>query len=456
MKKILLALSVVALPVAAQAPRMRMLSPVRSAAGAVAVPAEDPADSLLRLGRLALGDNDYRRAANLFDQVVSKYPKSDAAPGALYWKAWALYHLGMDRHTKSDLDDALAAVERLQTAYAKSPQATDAPGLRGQIRSAQANLGDAGAATDITREAKGLSQQGTCTGSKADEETRLAALEGLLNMNADDAVPILKDVLKQRDPCRIELRKKAVWLISQKRSTDAVSTLLDVAHADPSVEVQKEAIFWLSQAHSAQAVTALDSVLFSAGNDELRKEAIFALSQQTRDDRARAAIRRAAESDRMSEDLRKEAIFWLGQAGLADLDYFKTLFQKTANIELRKQIVFAVSQTHLPGASAWLIDMARDKSADIEVRKDAVFYAAQGKSVDFAQLSSLYDQSRGDEAFQEHILFILSQRKEAAAVDKLMDVAKNDSNIERRKNALFWLGEKNDPRVKQFLRDLLK
>ena len=37
-----------------------------------------------------------------------------APADALYWRAWALYHIGLDRHSKSDLDDALAAIDRLQ------------------------------------------------------------------------------------------------------------------------------------------------------------------------------------------------------------------------------------------------------------------------------------------------------------------------------------------------------
>jgi hypothetical protein len=36
-----------------------------------------------------------------------------------------------------------------------------------------------------------------------------------------------------------------------------------------------------------------------------------------------------------------------------------------------------------------------------------------------------------------------------------MTVAKSDPNVEMRKKALFWLGQKNDPRVKQFIRDLI-
>lgn len=451
-KTLLVVVGLAVVSVAAQA-QQRLRG---TAAAVVSAPAEDPADSLFRLGKAAINDNDYRRAATLFAQVVDKYPNANTAPDALYWRAWALYHIGADRHSKSELDDALVAIDKLQKSYAKSSAATaDAASLRSQIRSAQASLGDARAATDIATEAKGLSQAGGCAGSKVDEDMRLAALDGLLNMNSDDAVPILKDVLKRREPCRIELRKKAVWLISQKRQPDVVSTLLDVARNDPSDDVRGDAIFWLSQAHSDAAISALDSVLFSAGDDELRKKAIFALSQQKQNDRARQAIRRAAESDKLSEDMRGEAIFWLGNANIADLEYFKTLFQKTANLELRKKIVFAVSQTKFPGASAWLIDIARDKSADIEVRKDAIFYAGQHSVIDFAQISSLYDQSKGDGELQEHILFILSQRREPGAVDKLMDVAKSDSNIERRKNALFWLGQKNDPRVKQFLRDLI-
>ena len=217
----------------------------------------------LSLGRQAITDGDYRRAANLLKQVVDKYPKSDKAGEALYWRAWALNRLGVDRRNKADLDDALEAVDQLQKEYAKSPSATDGASLRAQIRSAQANLGDSRAAVDVTTEAKGLSQARACTGSKADEETRMAALEGLMNMNAADAVPILKDVLKQTDPCRIELRKKAVWLLSQKRGNDVATTLLEVARNDPSADVRGDAVTWLSQTRSELAIPMLDSVLFT-------------------------------------------------------------------------------------------------------------------------------------------------------------------------------------------------
>jgi len=423
----------------------------RAASGSVAV--EDAADSLYRAGRAALNDRDYRRASSLFKQLVDKYPSSARAGDALYWRAWALYQLGNSNRSKPELEEALTALDRYNSNYAKNgTMASDATELRAQIRTAQAKLGDADAAGDIAKATVVLRQPRSC--NSADDEMRSAALQGLLSMNSQDAVPILKDVLKQRDPCREALRKQAVWMISQKQSADIVSTLLDVARNDPSSDVRQDAIFWMSQTRSAEAIPALDSILSSSRDEEIRKKAIFSLSQYM-DERARQVLKRAAENESMSEELRGDAVFWLGESRVADLDYFKTLFRKTKNAEIRSKIVQAVSSSQSPEAGSWLLDIARDKSFDIETRKNALFWASQRRTFDFDQVSSIYDQTKGDEEMQKQVIFVLSQRREPAAVDKLMAIAKGDGDIEMRKQALFWLGQKNDPRVRQFIRDLI-
>lgn len=442
------------------------------AAAGAALPAQQPgggvagkaqsADSLYRAGRAAIDDGEYRRAATLLQQLVDRYPASDRAGDALYWRGWSLYQVGSSSRNKTDLDAALAAIDRYNRNYGKNAQmAGDATDLYSRIRAAQARLGDAAAAGDITERAGALRSQAGCTGSTADQETRMAALEGLLTMNSEDAIPILKDVLKQRDACRAELRKRAVFLISQKSgssskggSSDVVRTLLDVARNDPSADVRGEAIFWLAQTQSDQAVPALDSVLFSSSDLEVRKKAIFALSQQ-RGDVARRALRRAASSEQMPDELRGEAVFWLGQSGLADLDYFKTLFKSTKSEDVRSRILNAVATSNAPQSTTWLLDLARDKSVDTETRKSAIFWASQRRALDLNALSSIYGENKGDDEIQRQVLFVLSQRNEPAAVDKLMDIAKSDPDIDMRKQALFWLGQKNDPRVRQFLRDLI-
>jgi TolA-binding protein len=433
----------------AEAQRTRLASAARTPARQ----AEDPADSLYRIAREAMTDGDYRRAANLFLQLVDKYPKSAKAGDALYWRAWSLHKYGVEQRDKASLSEALVAVERQQKEYPES--GTQPQVLRSQIRAAQANLGDANAGRDLATSSAQVTQRG-CTGSKADEEMRLAALDGLLNMNADDAVPILKEVLNQRDPCRVELRKKAVWLISQKRTSDVAQTLVDVARSDPDGEVRGEAVFWLSQTRSDIAVPLLDSILFTSRDEEVRKKAIFSLSQAAgRNDRARQSLRRAAEDEKMSDDLRGEAIFWLGNSHVVDLVYFKELFHKTKDPGLRERILFAVQQSQSPEATVWLQDLARDKSVDVETRKNAIFNLGQRKSTDLNSLSAIYDGAKGEDEIQDQVIWVYSQRREPEAVDKLLAIAKTDPNIERRKQALFWLGQKRDPRVNQLLRDLI-
>ena len=56
---------------------------------------------------------------------------------------------------------------------------------------------------------------------------------------------------------------------------------------------------------------------------------------------------------------------------------------------------------------------------------------------------------------REQLIFVYSQRHEPAMVDKLFDIAKNEKDPELRKKAIFWLGQSRDPRVQQFLLDLI-
>ena len=420
------------------------------AAPARAVAAEDPGDSLYRLGRQAVTDNDYRRAATLFKQVVDRYPSSQSVGEALYWRAWSLYHLGLDRRSKSDLDEALASVQKQRTSYPKA--ASDGDDLMARIRTAQAGLGDPKAAGDVADEAKKLQQSGPCV--SGDDEMRMAALQGLMSMNAEEALPILKQVLAQRDPCRVGLRKTALYMIGTRRGDDAVTALLDVVRNDPSAEVQSDAVYYLGTTHSDRATAALDSILFSGRDTELRTKAVYALSL-VKTERAGQALRRAAQDEKMPAEVRGQATYWLGESRLADLDFFRTLYKTTKSEELRGQIIHAVVGLKTPEVTKWLLDMAKDKTIDVESRKNAIYWANEQRTVDMNELSAIYDQARGEDEVQKQVLYVYSTRKETAAVDKLMAIAKSDPNIEMKKTALYWLGTKNDPRIKQFILDLI-
>jgi HEAT repeat protein len=276
-----------------------------------------------------------------------------------------------------------------------------------------------------------------------------------MQMDAESALPILRQVLAKRDACSVELRKQAVFMVSQKQGEESARILLQTARNDPSSDVRADAIQWLGQSRSDIAIPALDSILNSSGDNDVREKAIFALSQQ-RDPSASQVIRRFVENERVPDDLRANGIFWLGQRRDAvSAEYLRQLYSRTRSEQLHESIIQAISQSKDSDASRWLIDIASDREQPVESRKNALFWASQQHQIDFARLSSFYDNAKGQGDLQEHVIWLLSQRREPEATDKLMDIAVHDPNKERRGNAIFWLGQKKDPRVVKFLLDLI-
>jgi HEAT repeat protein len=80
-------------------------------------------------------------------------------------------------------------------------------------------------------------------------------------MDAEQAMPILKQVLAHRDACCASLREKAVFLVSQKRTPETEDILLDVVRNDPSAGVRKKAVFWLGQSDDARGLALFEEIL---------------------------------------------------------------------------------------------------------------------------------------------------------------------------------------------------
>jgi HEAT repeat protein len=405
----------------------------------------DSADSLYRVARKALSDGDYGRAARIFEQIADDYGESAYAGDALYWRAFALYR----RNGTDDLHDALSSLEDQRSRYPQAATRGDASALETRIRGELAKRGEAQAAEDIHKAAESATQG--C--SSDDDDMRVAALNALMQMDADQALPVLKKVLARRDACSESLRRKAVFLVSQKNSEESANILLGVARDDPSADVRGQAVFWLGQVPGDRSVALLDSILRSSKDEELQRKALFALSQHS-GDRAGTILRDLVTREDVPEDTRRRAILALGQRdGGADASYLRQLFTRLQSERLKEQVLMAVSQGGSADKGRWLLDIAADSKENPEVRKKALFWAGQG-GVPIAELSAMYGRL-SDQELKEQVIFALSQRDESAATDKLIDIAKHDPEVELRKKAIFWLGQRDDPRVRQLLEEMI-
>src|SRR5687767_9315922 len=110
---------------------------------------EDPADSLYREAREALNRGDYRRAADLFGRIPSRYPQSEYAADAMYWQAFALYRAG----GTSDLRKAQKTLKAQKDKYPKAKTRGDAETLEVRIAGQLAGTGDAASAGDVIERA---------------------------------------------------------------------------------------------------------------------------------------------------------------------------------------------------------------------------------------------------------------------------------------------------------------
>jgi HEAT repeat protein len=437
----------------------------------------DPADSLYRAAREALDRRDYRTAADLFAQLPVRFPKSGYAADSYYWRAFALYRLGGTAQLRT-------AREALTTQRDKFPKAAtqgDAKALALRIQGELARQGDPDAVKAIQTDVNSIVDQPeppvppvppvgavsppspptppTPDGddercSDDDDDTKLAALNALMQMDDERARPILRRVLARKDAGSVCLRRKAVFLIAQEDSEGTEDILLETARTDPDHEVREQAVFWLSQVGTERAVGALDSILRTSKDPSLQEKAVFALSQHD-SPKASQALRAYAERPDLPENVREKAIFWIGQSGGKENEaYLRTLYGRLKEVELRNKVLFSISQAGGPENMRWLLGVVRDNTQPVELRKQALFWAGQGDA-SMADLASLYSTLNVHE-LREQVIFVYSQRDDSAAVDRLLEIARRDPDTELRKKALFWLGQSSDPRAAKALQEIIE
>lgn len=407
---------------------------------------QDPGGEQYTQAREALNARRYQEAAEGFAELRRRYPRSGYVAASMYYEAFARSRLG----GRAQLREAANLLRRQVDEYPNADTRGDARELLVRVEAQLASRGDAEATARIAQEAAS-----PCRGEE--QAVRAAALSALLNMNAERAIPILREVLQSRDECSAELRRQAVFLISQKMSDESVDILLDLAHRnpDPDPEVREQAVFWLSQVRSDEALTALESILAESTDPDLQEKAVFAISQHN-SDRAMEVLQRYAERQDAPPEQRANAIFWIGQNPRAGgTRYLIELYPSLTDPELKERATFAIAQGSSEEGRRWLLQRARDRSESIEVRKNALFWAGQSGGLRATELSDVY-RTLDDPEMKEQLIFVASQRNEREAVDFLMDVARTEQDPELKERAIFWLGQSKDPRVSEFLLSLIR
>lgn len=136
--------------------------------------------------------------------------------------------------------------------------------------------------------------------------------------------------------------------------------------------------------------------------------------------------------------------------------YFLDLARSTDLGEKARDAMFPA--TIADSAVVWpdLLEIAKDKRRPAEVRKGAVFWVAQaaGAAVTRGLEDILSDESE-DTDVRESAVFAVSQLPDDQGLPVLLRLAKEHGDPRIRRQAIFWLGQSDDPRALELFEEIL-
>lgn len=296
----------------------------------------DSPERLYDRGQRALDGRRWDEALDYFSQVVAR--GGARADAGLYWKAYTLNKLGRR-------DEALAALAELRKAYAQSRWLDDAKALEIEVKQA--------AGQPVKPE------------SQDDEELKLMAINGIMETDAERAVPLLENLLKgSQSP---KLKERTLFVLAQSDSPRARQVIEQVARGGTgNPDLQLKAILLLSarSRKSGDSGPLLWEIYRSTNSVEVKERILHSLV-------ASGSFERLLEVARTEKDpkLRRTAIYSLSSMKSAQTgDSLTSLYGGESDQEVKKAIVNALSGQRNAKA---LVTLAR-KESDPQMKREIV------------------------------------------------------------------------------------
>lgn len=259
-----------------------------------------------------------------------------------------------------------------------------------------------------------------------------------------------------------ELRRSALsWVVRRRGergelSAEEVSrTLVAIARDENEVRtVRDQALSSLARLESQASLDALVAMTAGTAEGWLARRAVEMLANSG-DPRAHQHLRAAAERTDLTEEARVAAINGLAgsYATSRDAEYLRTLYARVSSDRLRDAIMTGIATIGGKASRDWVVAIARDANAPIAQRKRAVSLADR-LGLSAADLGALYD-GIADSEVRATLIQQLRANGTRAATDKLVLIAKNDPLLANRRRAIQALGQFDDPRVKEALKELV-
>ena len=151
---------------------------------------------------------------------------------------------------------------------------------------------------------------------------------------------------------------------------------------------------------------------------------------------------------------RGEAARDLGDVPAAEASAYLVRLAATGDERAAKDAIFPALMADAPSPDRELLAIAKDDERPREVRTNAMFWIAQSAGERVSEgLQELTNDP--DRQVRESAVFSLSQRPNDESVPALIRLARTHRDPGIRRNAVFWLGQKRDPRAIAYFEEVL-
>ncbi|HXD34347.1 MAG TPA: HEAT repeat domain-containing protein [Pyrinomonadaceae bacterium] len=214
-------------------------------------------------------------------------------------------------------------------------------------------------------------------------------------------------------------------------------------------KLRRQAAHAIGESKDRGALALLQTLYDSVKDTEVHRSIVQAAGDNQDQDAAFAFILRVAKSD-SDREARRTAVRQLGEFDRpAAVDELIKIYTSDADYEVKRTVLHSLAETKQAKAQTRLLELARTEPSQ-ELRKQAIHVLSERGAEVIDDLIKLYDAERAAEV-RKTVLHSLAEIKDNRVEDKLFAVARNDENVELRRQAIHLLGERAGKRSLDFL-----
>lgn len=294
--------------------------------------------------------------------------------------------------------------------------------------------------------------------SRADGRVgRDAIFAALLGDNVD-ATPQLLDIARDQNR-PLETRRAALSGLgrSDAPQLDKIgSSLVQIATNEGDVQgVRTQALSVLARLDHGAGIQPLVQLASGNINSWIGRESMRVLSSSG-DPRARQFLRSTSQRTDIPDDLQAVAIRGLGRNYVTGQDaaLLRSLYPRLTGDRSREAVLASLAELGGTDNVQWLAGVVRDEKLASNVRRRALDYLARAGATT-PSLLALYDPTP-DPQLRDALINVYSRISDKGATDKLVWIARNETNPQLKRRAISALSRSSDPTIRQALADIIE